>query len=889
MAVASRKEFIACVTKSTVIPDDQLKPWLASAEDTDPMKLASKMVRDKLLTPWQAKFLISGRSRLRVGNYILQTRTSSDELGDKFEAFHASLNRKVVIQFFPSAIAKDEELLEKLLKKLRQITELDHPNLVHVYDVDQEGERYFLITEFVEGQFLKDVPREDLDDSQIAVIVQDIAAGLTHAHQTKIIHGNVTNENIILTPDGQAKLEGFPASTLLSEINHDPNAPPKVLSEATDFKRLAVIGVSLLKEIPQTARSDQFNTIADLFRQLGMTQTPGPKVEQLNEWVDRNVEKVSTPLDDDSEETDFDPLAVVTPGELGSFPTNSPVRSKQSSPTSPDAEVKKPRSKNIVAKLWRQQRGAFYAFATAILLTLGCIIGMLIYAFSPSDENIARQTPSPLAINDASQTDATASGDSSAGDDNILDPEATKKRLAEFYAEQQRKKAAENKATEDKPDKDEAPEKTAKTKRPSPPKDQPKEAEPVTLTDDTDVADSDTEDAEPVIPEYEQNPEDKAMAEIDTSADPETSAEMASVESSTEPSEENTAEPEPEAKEKEKSKREPKPVEIGNPFKEMIANVDLPESTNTEDFQMTDLVIEENHLLGLDLISGPQISRGKFELILNRSDDDNQLWDLAIQAKRSDPVNVAQFQKTPTEMTFRWLPAAAENEDANYLRNCKLKLTTPNNTGYLGLRKPVTISGLIFAEDAASVKTEVEAQWLPNPDALQIELKPFSTGDRADEVNFNPREITKRNPGQVFFRSKDDEKLFSVIVTADFRKNIRLNAQMTLNLPNSKPKALRTKADLDNFFSVVELEKTKANQFNQQAQMTKTRPTGMNKEEFNRIKDEANTKAEQMNDAFTLAAGAVETSKRLADVEIPVTIFFEMDGNPVVIAETPSK
>ena len=88
--------------------DDSVDSWMSRVDDEDPKRIASKLVRDKMLTSWQAKLLLAGRSRLTVGNYRLLSRINRDELGDRFEAIHSQLGRKVVIQIFPSSIDKDE-------------------------------------------------------------------------------------------------------------------------------------------------------------------------------------------------------------------------------------------------------------------------------------------------------------------------------------------------------------------------------------------------------------------------------------------------------------------------------------------------------------------------------------------------------------------------------------------------------------------------------------------------------------------------------------------------------------------------------------------------------------------------------------------------------------
>lgn len=99
MTKISKSDFLACVKKSRVIEDDRLEQLLSEIDSDDPAELATKMVRDQLLTRWQAKYLMAGRSRLDIGSYRLLERITRDELGDRFLATHKQLGRKSTFKY----------------------------------------------------------------------------------------------------------------------------------------------------------------------------------------------------------------------------------------------------------------------------------------------------------------------------------------------------------------------------------------------------------------------------------------------------------------------------------------------------------------------------------------------------------------------------------------------------------------------------------------------------------------------------------------------------------------------------------------------------------------------------------------------------------------------
>ena len=956
MSVASRKEFIARVTKSNAIPEKKLTAWLEVVDEEDPKKIATKLVRDKLLTPWQAKFLLSGRSRLSVGNYLLRSRISRDELGDKFEAIHSQLNRKVVIQVFPSSIAKNAGLLKKLLKKLRQITELDHPNLVHIYDVDQESERYFLVTEFVEGKTLDSVSPKDLTDTEIAVIIQGIASGLSYAHQSEILHGNVKAENIIVTPKGKAELQGFPSATLTSEVDGQANN----ITESSDFSQLAKVGSALLKEMPKTSRSEHYTEIATMMVGLKDDTKRDQSLADLGDWVSDQTDGAAEASDIllQPEEDSF--ISSVPAAEAGGF--DSPMatvpkttfKKKKAAPT-PESETD---DRGFLATMWQDKRAAFIACCAALLVS---VFGGLGYVLSSSTETSAKNiddvdrsvavkldtNDAPLATSNAAEGALSVDREDKTKQD-IVDPEASRKALAEFFAKRDGKKIdadqQQKKPAGKAPDQNDNNQKEGTDSKPTMTetsatvdKDAGQETPAVSAdgSDDANVATNVAANANPVtkpnpdanltvtqppatagtvdltrisgvgdkMQAYLNDGGVRTMEQLATMSQAEVQAALAKgnwkgpsriqeaadwiaqakkITGDNSPMKESA---DPQTPTQATTAQPKKPAEIGNPFKNFVDLVNLPEVTNTSDFKIGNLVIAKNHLLGLELLAEAEIARGKIELNLNRDANDKQLWNVELGVKRSDPIPIAQFQKTPTEMKFRWLAAAAENDDGNYLRNCKLKLSTPKDSVWLGLRSPVLIDDFSFVDDAAAAKAETEIDWLPNPTVLKVELQPFSIPGNENRVGFAPREVTKREPGKIFFREKPKERFYYIDVTADIRKRSRFAAQMMVVLPNGNAQPLRSTATLEEFAGAIGIQKTEALYQFQQSK-TATKPKNMNSGEFNRLKREAEKNAELLTEMFDLSKQYVEVGKQLSGQKILLQIYFDMKGHRIVIAES---
>ena len=120
------------------------------------------------------------------------------------------LDRQVAIKTF-KIDANDEDAVKRFNREAKAVTSLSHPNIVSIYDVENEGEFYYLILEYVEGMTLKDYmiknPRMPIET--IVHIAKQIAAGLSHAHQNGIIHRDIKPQNILMNENLTCKITDF--------------------------------------------------------------------------------------------------------------------------------------------------------------------------------------------------------------------------------------------------------------------------------------------------------------------------------------------------------------------------------------------------------------------------------------------------------------------------------------------------------------------------------------------------------------------------------------------------------------------------------------------------------------------------------------------------------
>jgi serine/threonine protein kinase len=131
-------------------------------------------------------------------------------MGEVFRGVHEALQRPVAVKVV-HAEAADKAVLDKLLVEARALAKIEHPNIVHVYDVGLQGALFYIVMQFLEGTTLRDLFDESgaLPVDQVYNIIGDIARGLGAMHNQGLVHRDLKLENVIVTPDGRAKIMDF--------------------------------------------------------------------------------------------------------------------------------------------------------------------------------------------------------------------------------------------------------------------------------------------------------------------------------------------------------------------------------------------------------------------------------------------------------------------------------------------------------------------------------------------------------------------------------------------------------------------------------------------------------------------------------------------------------
>jgi len=183
--------------------------------------------------------------------YRIDARLGQGGMGMVYQAYDTTLQRVVAVKVLRET-GLDSMGKTRLLEEARAAAQLDHPNIVTVYDVGQSDGAPFLVMQWVAGATLYDQPPGSL--VEILEITRQLCTALGHAHKQGIVHRDLKPENVIVSPDGTTRLMDFGLARSASRLSGDEGmvgtvaymAPEQALGHPVDGRAdLYALGVLL--------------------------------------------------------------------------------------------------------------------------------------------------------------------------------------------------------------------------------------------------------------------------------------------------------------------------------------------------------------------------------------------------------------------------------------------------------------------------------------------------------------------------------------------------------------------------------------------------------------------------------------------------------------------
>ena len=192
----------------------------------------------------------------RLGQYELLEQLGTGGMGAVYKAHDPTLQRTVAIKVLAK---QDADASARLLQEARAASALNHPHICSVYEVGEHEGQAFIVMEHVEGKALSQlIPSDGLPPESVIRYATQIADALAHAHERGIVHRDLKSQNVVITPEGRAKVLDFGLAARM------PQADAEAVTQTQEalphagmlVGTLAYMAPEVLRGEQATARSD---------------------------------------------------------------------------------------------------------------------------------------------------------------------------------------------------------------------------------------------------------------------------------------------------------------------------------------------------------------------------------------------------------------------------------------------------------------------------------------------------------------------------------------------------------------------------------------------------------------------------------------------------------
>lgn len=236
------------------------------------------------------------------GRYHILRPIGGGGMANVFLAEDIILEREVAIKILRFDFVNDIDFIRRFRREAQSASSLDHPNIVSIYDIGEEGDIYYIVMEYVEGMTLKEyiTAHGPLHPKEALSVMEQIVSAIAHAHQNHIVHRDIKPHNILIDHLGHIKVTDFGIATALTSttITHTNSVLGSVhyLSPeqargglATKKSDIYALGIVLFELLTGKIPFDGESAVSIALKHL---QTETPSARKWNPSIPQSVENI---------------------------------------------------------------------------------------------------------------------------------------------------------------------------------------------------------------------------------------------------------------------------------------------------------------------------------------------------------------------------------------------------------------------------------------------------------------------------------------------------------------------------------------------------------------------------------------------------------------------
>ena len=198
-----------------------------------------------------------------LGHYEIRSQLGAGGMGEVYLAQDTKLDRKVALKILPAEVAADNERMRRFIQEAKAAAALNHPNIAHVYEIDEVDGLHFIAMEFIDGETLRQhMIRGRMTVGEALDAAIQIASALAAAHEAGIVHRDIKPENIMIRRrDAYVKVLDFGVAKLTESPAISSNTEASTLFKTAE----GMVFGTILYMSPEQARGSETDARTDIW------------------------------------------------------------------------------------------------------------------------------------------------------------------------------------------------------------------------------------------------------------------------------------------------------------------------------------------------------------------------------------------------------------------------------------------------------------------------------------------------------------------------------------------------------------------------------------------------------------------------------------------------